>query len=171
MDSVMFRGIIYIIVFVAGFAAGGLFPSFSSQYHQRLQAQYEQVNMDLAPFEKIADKYHNGDMNALVQHHLNSTDPTFFAEGEAIQMMLDSQARLAASQMAADAPYHEQLTYFYTQVDENIARATLESFTPGMITTRDALTFSLGIAGLCILILWLLWNIIAMTVRSLRTTG
>ena len=167
----MFRGIIYIVVFVTGFAVGGLFPSFSAQYHHRLQAQYEQVNMDLAPFEKIADQYHNGDMDALVQHHLNSTDPTFYAEGEAIQLMMNSQARLAESQATADAPYLEQVKYFYEHLDENIARSTIESFTPGMITTREALTFSLGIAALFIIALWLVWNLLALTIRGLRTTG
>ena len=100
----MIRGIVYIVVFATGFLAGGLFPSFSAQYHQRLQAQYDQVTIDLAPFQKIADNYHDGSLDALVQHHLNSSDPTFHAEGEAIQLMLDSRIRLAESKNMADAP-------------------------------------------------------------------
>ena len=52
----MIRGIIYIIVFTTGFFAGSLFQSFSSQYNKRLQAQYDQVNMDLAPFQQIAER-------------------------------------------------------------------------------------------------------------------
>ena len=167
----MIRGIIYIIVFAAGFLAGGLFPSFSSQYHLRLQAQFEQVSIDLAPFQQIADRYHGGDMDALVKHHLASTDPTFHAEGEAIQLMIDSQARLAESKAAAEAPYHEQAWYLYKNLDENIARSTLDGFTPGLITTRDALTFSFAIAMLAIVALWIVWMLLTAPFRRKHPAG
>ena len=167
----MIRGLIYIMVFGIGFFAGGLFPSFSSQYHQRLQAQYDQVNIDLAPFQEIANRFHNGSMDALVQHHLNSTDPTFHAEGEAIQMMIDSQLRLAESQALADAPYVDQVRYFYTNADPAILRATWESFTPALITSENAVTFSLTIATLAILVLWALWSSLGLLFRRNGTTG
>jgi hypothetical protein len=167
----MIRGIIYIIVFATGFFAGGLFPSFSTQYHQRLQAQYDQVNMDLAPFQQIADRFHGGELEALVQHHLQSSDPTFYAEGEAIQMMINSQTRLAESKAAAEAPYIDQLSYFYTHMDEGVAQATLESFTPSLITSEHAMTFSLTTATVAILILWAVWNLVALAFRRRGTTG
>lgn len=167
----MIRGIIYILVFATGFFTGGLFPSFSAQYHQRLQAQYDQVTIDLAPFQKIADRYHAGSLDALVQHHLNSTDPTFHAEGEAIQMMIDSQLRLAESEATVDAPYVDQAWYFYKRMDEEVARATWDSFTPALITTENAVTFSLTIATLAILILWVAWSAVGLIIRRTRTTS
>ena len=167
----MIRGIIYIIVFATGFFAGSLFPSFSSQYHQRLQAQYDQVNMDLAPFQEIADRFHGGELEALIKHHLNSPDPTFFAEGEAIQMMINSQARLAESKAAAEAPYIDQVRYFYKHMDEDVAQATLESFTPSLITSEHAVTFSLTTATAAILILWAVWNLVGLAFRRRGTTS
>ena len=77
----MLRTLLFVVIFTVGFAAGGVFPSFSVQYHHRLQAQHDQVTMDLAAFQNIAAQYHGGSLASLVQHHLDSTDPTFHAEG------------------------------------------------------------------------------------------
>jgi hypothetical protein len=161
----MFRTILFIVVFGLGFVSGGLLPSFSLQYHQRLQAQYDQVDMDLAPFQGIAVSFHDGSMAALVQHHLNSTDPTFHAEGEAIQLMIDSHARLAESKAAAEAPYVDQAVYFYKHMDESVASATLDSFTPTLVTTENAVTFALTIGTLVLLIFWATWSTLSIATK------
>jgi len=167
----MIRSIIYIAVFVIGFAVGGLFPSFSVQYHQRLQAQYDQVIIDLAPFQEIADRYHGGSLDALVQHHLNSTDPTFYAEGEAIYLMMDSQVRLAESKAAAEAPYVDQTLYFYQRMDEDVARATWDSFTPALVTTENAMTFALTIGAITLLLFWATWTMLMFIIRRSSTAN
>jgi len=167
----MIRSIIYIAVFIIGFAAGGLFPSFSVQYHQRLQAQYDQVTVDLAPFQEIADRYHDGSLDALVQHHLNSTDPTFYAEGEAIYLMMDSQVRLAESKAAAEAPYVDQTLYFYQRMDEDVARATWDSFTPALVTTENAMTFALTIGAITLLLFWATWTMLMFIIRRSSTAN
>ena len=166
----MIRGILYILIFAAGFVAGGLFPSFSAQYHQRLQAQYDQVSIDLAPFEAIADRFHGGSMEALVEHHLNSTDPTFYAEGKAIQLMIDSKARLAESQAAAEAPYVDQAVWLYRNRDEAIVQRTWESFQPAMVTSENAVTFSLTIATAVLLVAWIVSALLSAGFRRLFTT-
>jgi len=167
----MIRSIIFITVFVGGFFAGGLFPSFSTQYHLRLQAQYDQVTIDLAPFEDIASQYHGGSLDALVQHHLDSTDPTFHAEGEAIQLMVNSQAQLAESKAAAEAPYADQILYFYRHADNHIAQATLDSFTPVLVTTENAITFALTIGTIVILAFWAIWTLLTLAFRRHSATS
>jgi len=167
----MIRSIIFITVFVSGFFAGGLFPSFSTQYHLRLQAQYDQVSIDLAPFEEIARQYHGGSLDALVQHHLDSTDPTFHAEGEAIQLMINSQAQLAESKAAAEAPYVDQLIYFYRHADETIAQTTMASFTPTLVTTENAITFALTTGTITILLFWAGWTLLTFAFRRRGSTS
>ena len=165
----MVRSIIFIAVFVIGFFAGGLFPSFSTQYHLQLQARYDQVSIDLAPFEEIARQYHGGSLEALVQHHLKSKDPTFHAEGEAIQLMINSQISLAESKAAAEAPYIDQLLYFYRHTDENVAQTTLDSFTPTLVTTENAITFALTIGTITILLFWAGWTLVSLTFQRRKS--
>ncbi|MCP4091362.1 MAG: DUF2937 family protein [Gammaproteobacteria bacterium] len=161
----MVRSIIFITVFISSFLIGGLFPSFSTQYHLRLQAQYDQVSIDLAPFEEIARKFHGGSMDALIQHHLDSTDPTFHGEGEAIQLMVNSQTQLAQSKAAAEAPYVNQVIYFYQHADERIAQSTMESFTPTLVTTENAITFALAVGTIIILVFWAGWVLLTLAFR------
>jgi hypothetical protein len=161
----MLRGLIFAVIFATGFAAGGLFPSYSMQYQQRIQAQFLQASADLAPFQEIADQYHGGSMAALIQHHLNSSDPTFYAEGQAIQTMLDSHAELAASTAALEQPLAEQLLFFMQAGNREVAVATWKNFTPALVTTRQAVVFSLTTAAICSLLAWLGWNLIGLTFR------
>ena len=166
----MIRGILLIVIFAAGFAAGGLFPSFSAQYHQRLQAQYDQVSIDLAAFEAIADRFHGGSIEALVQHHLNSTDPTFHAEGAAIQLMIESKAQLAESQAAAEAPYVDQAVWLYRNREADIVQRTWASFQPTMVTTENAVTFSLTIATALLILAWIITSLISSGFKRLFST-
>lgn len=163
----MIRALIFIAVFAAGFAAGGIFPSFSAQYHQILQARYEQVSIDLEPFQQIADRYHGGSMDALIQHHLNSTDPTFYAEGEAIQLMLDSQAQLAESKATAQSPYIDQAVYLYRHLDQDVADQVWQGFTPTLVTSERGVTFSLTVATIVLAGFWGLWAALGFGARRL----
>ena len=166
----MVRGTIYILVFVAGALVSSQFPTFSNQYHQRLQARYEQVNIDLAPFEAIADRYHGGSMEALVQHHLNSNDPTFYAEGEAIQLMLDSRRSLAESESVAADSYLQQATWLYQHRDDVLVSSTRNGFQPALLADTRALTFAAGIGLALAAVVWLLLNLIGYGAGRLIST-
>jgi hypothetical protein len=164
----MIRGLVYLVIFLAGFALGGVFPSFSAQYHQRLQAQFEQVDMDLAPFQEIANRFHGGSLDALIQHHLNSSDPTFYAEGEAIQLMIDSRNRLAESRTAAESGYLEQAVYLYRNRSDAAVQATWESFSPALLATETAISFALTVAITLLLAVWLLGSTLTFAIRRSR---
>jgi hypothetical protein len=166
----MIRGILYILIFATGVAGGGLFSSFSAQYHQRLQAHYEQVDIDLAPFQMIADRYHGGSLDALIQHHLNSSDPTFHAEGEAIQLMMNSRELLAESQSVAEVGYPGQALWLYQHRNESSVQTTWDSFQPAMVATGNAISFSLGVGAVVVFLLWLLCSAISYGVSNLIAT-
>ncbi len=144
----MVRLLVYLAVFALGVVFGGAFPGYAIQYQQRLYGQFEQVSTDLAPFQEIADRYHHGSLQALVDYHLRSRDPTFHDEGVAIQAMLLNQQRLAEATTALAASPLEQAAYLYRHLDPELARSTWEAYTPMLITTSEALVFavSVGIA-------------------------
>ena len=167
----MIRALIFSVVFAAGFLAGGAFPSFSAQYHQILQARYDQVSIYLAPFQAIADRYHDGSLDALVRHHLRSTDPTFYAEGEAIQAMINSQARLAESKAAADASYVDQAVYLYRHLEPGVARQVWSGFTPTLVTSERGVTFSLTVATVVLVLFGLAWMTLGAGIRRLLGIG
>ena len=161
----MMRSLIYILIFGIGFFAGGSFPGFSLQYKQRVLAQYQQASTDIAPFQVIADRHHGGSMAALIQHHLHSTDPTFYDEGLAIQMMSAGHSSLATAATALDQPFADQLFYLVQKGNPELAMATWKDFTPVLVTTRQATLFALSIGIIGCLLAWLIVNLTSMLVR------
>ena len=141
----MLRSVIYIAVFAAGTFIGGIFPSYSFQYQHTLDAQLHQVGVDLALFQDIADRYHNGSLARLIQYHLDSEDPTFHDEGIAIQSMVTDQKRLTEASAAFELSFFAQALYLYQNGDPELEKATWDTYTPALVATEQALIFSLSI--------------------------
>src|SRR5215469_11999703 len=57
MAMSLIRGFIDRLLLVCAIVAGGLVPGFIAQYRQRLGGRLDQAQIDLAPWQKIADQY------------------------------------------------------------------------------------------------------------------
>ena len=141
----MLRSLIYVVIFVAGTFAGGAFPAYFMQYQHRVNSQFDQVTMDLATFQLIADDYHEGSLDALVRHHLASADPTFHDEGLAIRAMVRAQQTLVETRTSFDEPVYRQAWYLFANADTELARTTWRAYTPALVTTTDAVIFALSV--------------------------
>lgn len=161
------RGILDRIVLVAGVVAAGCIPSFIVQYRQRVGGMLEQVLQDLAPFQAIANQFHHGSLKALIQHHLASTDLTFYNEGAAIQAMVESAEKLRKVFQALDTDLYHQLSYMITQTDPLIARATWDVFTPSFGLSVESVVLA-SVVGILIWLAFLaVWYAIDRIVRVL----
>ncbi len=164
---IFIRGLLDRMVLLLAVVAGGCVPSFVNQYHQRVGGRLDQVILDLAPFQQIADRYHGGSLDALVQHHLRSSDPTFHAEGLAIQAMINSAAHLQDVLLALNTDMLHQIAYLAMTYDADILHSTLKVYEPAFVLTMDGLLIA-GSAGLLIWLLFLTgWKLVALMLSSL----
>lgn len=155
------RNILDRIVLVGAILAAGCVPSFIAQYRQRLGGMLDQAMKDLALFQDVANRFHGGDINRLIKHHLASTDPTFRAEGKAIQSMVESVAQLKQNLAALNADLFTQVRWLVTDGDAQVAKATWDAFVPAMSLTAEALVFAAA-TGVIVWILFLaLWFLVA----------
>ena len=148
------RGVLDRLVLIGGVLAGGCVPGFVAQYQQRVGGRLDQVKLDLAPFQEIARRYHGGDLHKLVEHHLASPDQSFHAEGQAVQNMMDSLARLQGMMEGLSGSIWHQLGYLAGHFDHEIGAATWHSFVP---------SFNLDVASLAVaaalgFALWLVFH-------------
>lgn len=150
----LIRGFIDRLLLVCTIVAGGLVPGFISQYRQRLGGRLDQAQLDLAPWQKIADQYFHGNLGQLIQYHLASRDPTFHAEGGAIQTLLASVQHLRIEAAALQGNVFQQAAYLALHGDPGIARATLSQWVPTFGLSTDALVFAFVFA-IC---LWLVFQ-------------
>jgi hypothetical protein len=150
----MLRGLIDRLLLVAAVIAGGLVPGFIAQYRQRLGGRLEQAELDLAPWQKLADQFHHGDLAQLIQHNLASADATFQAEGHVIQQLVASVHALQAQVAALHTNLFGQAAYLIVHADPGLLRGTWRDFLPTFALSGEGLLF----AALFALALWLLFQ-------------
>ncbi len=154
----LLRGVIDRLVLLGGVLAGGCVPGFITQYQQRVGGRLDQVKIDLAPFEEVARRFHGGDLHTLVAHHLASPDQSFHAEGQAVQGMMDSLARLQAMMSGLAGSVWHQMGYLLRHFDREIGGATWQSYVPAFNLDPASLMVAAAIGVACWLIFIAIWS-------------
>jgi hypothetical protein len=159
------RGVCDRVCLVCAVVAGGLVPGFIAQYRQRLGGRLDQALLDLEPWQKLARQFHNGDIEQLIQYHLNSSDPQFHAEGAVIRALVATVQQLQSAVEALHGSLFHQATYLALHADPGLLRATFSDWVPVFALSVDGLTF----AALFALAVWLLfralWALLALAGR------
>ncbi len=150
----MLRGLLDRFILVGTVVTGGLVPGFIAQYRQRLGGRLDQAQLDLEPWQKIADQFWQGDMDRLIQYHLASSDATFHAEGAVIASLRSSVQQLQGAVEAMHGGLFRQVSYLSLHADAGIARATYGDWVPTFALSTEGLIF----AGLFALTAWLLFH-------------
>jgi hypothetical protein len=164
------RGLLDRVVLVGGVLLGGVTPSFVAQYRQRVGGHLNQVLNDLAPFQEIANRFHQGSLETLVQYHLNSTDATFHQEGVAIKAMMDSAQRLKQAFDSLSGDIFHQLWFLSRNADPNILQATWAIYQPSFVLSVDSMIFA-AFVGVTLWLLFLAgWGFVTALVSHVRRT-
>src|ERR1700732_933416 len=105
------RGLFDRLFLAAAVVAGGLAPGFIAQYRQRLGGRLDQARLDLEPWQRISDQFYHGDIEKLIQYHLNSEGATVHLEGSVIQSPLATVQRLQSAVDALHGSLFSQVGY------------------------------------------------------------
>lgn len=163
-------GLLDRAVLLVGTLLGACLPGFVVQYRQRVGGRLDQVEQDLEPFRAIARQQHGGSLDALIQHHLQSVDATFHAEGQAIQAMVNAEISLRATMDALQGSVLHQLAWLIPHYDRGIARATWQSYVPSINLETSSIVVAL-LAGVTLWLLFLaVWHGTRRLVGTLTTT-
>jgi len=156
------RGLFDRLLLLSAVITGGLVPGFITQYVQRLGGRLDQARLDLAPWQQIADQYFHGDLVKLIEYHLASTDPTFHAEGGAIQTLVLAVEHLQAAVDALHGTLFHQLGYLALHMDPGLARATFGDWVPTFALSAEGILLALGFGLTLWLIFHALWRLTAL---------
>lgn len=143
-----------IALFGASLLLGIQAPNFADQYARRVDAHWQEVTANLQPFKEIADRFHGGDLMALIRHHRASKDSTFRAEAEAIENMVARKARFAKEREALQkGGFPQQAAHILFLGDRELARETYAMYSPELRLDRKAIGSGLFAAlAACLLI-------------------
>jgi hypothetical protein len=159
------RALLDRIILLVAVVAAGCVPGFIVQYRQRLAGRLDQVMLDLAPFQAIADREHHGSLAELIRYHLHSDDPTFHQEGAALQSMVDSADRLRAMASGLNTDLAHQFAYLLTHSDRSLMHATWGDYRPGFSLDLQGVIFALVIGVSLWALFLILWHGIAWLLR------
>jgi hypothetical protein len=161
------RAVLDRIVLLAGVVIAGCVPGFIAQYRQRLNGALEQVQRDLAPFQAIADHEHHGSLAELIQYHLQSSDPTFHQEGNAIQAMVDSAAHLREMLQGLNTDLAHQFAFLLVHPDNSLLHATWGDYRPAFALDLSGVLFAIVIGLALWALFMLLWYLFAWLLGSI----
>ena len=162
------RGLLDRLFLICAVVAGGLVPGFIAQYRQRLGGRLDQARLDLAPWQKLADQFYQGDIGKLIQYHLDSNDPRFHAEGAVIRGLVGSVQQLQAAVDALHRDLFHQITWLAVHTDPSLARATLGDWVPTFALSTEGVLFALIFALGVWLLFHAVWGALAYGGRRLR---
>jgi len=158
----LLRGLCDRVLLVCAAVAGGLVPGFIAQYRQRLGGRLDQARLDLAPWQRLAQQYYQGDIERLIHYHLESTDPKFQAEGAVIRSLVETVQQLQNAVDALQGSLFHQAEYLALHADPALARATFHDWVPTFALTTPGIIFALVFAVLLWLAFQALWRLIAL---------
>lgn len=171
MALTLVRGLLDRAVLVASTVAGGCVPGFIIQYRQRVGGRLDQVILDLAPFREIAQRLYGGSIDALIRHHLASSDQTFHAEGAAIQAMVNSELRLRAMLEALQGGVWQQLQYLMGNADRDLLQSTWSAYVPAFTLDGQGILMAIVIGVTLWLVFLLLWKGLVALVATVTRPG
>lgn len=141
----------------AAILVGVQIPSFVTQYEQRLDAQLTEAMVYYAQYQKIADQYFEGDMNALLAHHEKSDDEVFQAESIPLETLLLRVRNFELQQQGLSSSIWGKLWFLAHSADRELMSSTWRMYSFTVPLTRDALllgalfmlTFVILVDGCC----------------------
>lgn len=167
----VFSDLIDKFLFASGLLLGAQLPNFLAQYKQRLAGHADEAAMQLRDYTTLAEKYHSGDMTALINAHLENDSPLFRAEGELIQKLVDRSAYLADRVAALSGDLATIVEDVVLHLDYTIAEATLRELTYAFPLTTGTLVCGASLALLFSYIPRVSWFVVVNTGKVFSRRG
>jgi len=159
----LLRGLMDRLLLVCAVVTGGLVPGFIAQYRQRLGGRLDQARLDLQPWQDLANRLYDGDIDKLIQNHLSNPDPKIHADGEIIHSLVTNVQHLQSAVDALHGNLYEQLGYLSIHADPSLVRATSHDWVPTFALSTDGLLFALVVGVGVWLLFQALWGLLAFT--------
>lgn len=148
----MFRGYLRLVLFTFGLLVGVQVPGLINAYSQRVEAHLLESREGLKGFTQTAQRFFNGDLDALVRHYRASDDPVFNSDANSIES-LQIRNRLFEREWAIlQGPWLARTWHVLVAADSNLREETLNGYSYQILLAPAAIAWGLGCAMLLALL-------------------
>ncbi|MCO7564650.1 DUF2937 family protein [Pseudomonas sp. S 311-6] len=140
----MFRSYLRLLLFTFGLLAGIQVPGLIEAYSQRVEAHLFESRQALSGFEETAQRFFNGDLQALVRHYRSSDDPVFNSDANSIESLLLRNRLLEREWQALQGPWVSRTWHVLVQPDPQLREETLKGYSYQILLVPEAIGWGLG---------------------------
>ena len=140
----MIRSNLRLLVFAIGLLLGIQLPGFYADYVKRVDAHRLEAARAIEGFRKTADGFFNGDLNALVAHYRDSTDPVFKKDAEHLAELVARSQHLDAEWQALQGPWYQSAWHMLVHAERELVRETLNAYDFQIVLNPPAIAWALG---------------------------
>jgi hypothetical protein len=169
MTNILYRYLMIIVACIS-LLIGLQVPNFIDQYQKRADAHLREVSINLLPFQEIANKYFDGDMNKLIELHRNSAEKPFQEEGQAIEQMVARKLRFEAALAALNTSLPMKALHVLLHGNKELRDEALAQYTYAVPLNQDALIFGACAALAILLLAELLFALLRFVARKLSSS-
>ncbi|MDN4504158.1 DUF2937 family protein [Alteromonadaceae bacterium BrNp21-10] len=117
-----------MLVFATGLLLGVQLPNWVNQYVQRIDAHFLEAQLNITPYQKLADEMFNGSIAALIERHQQSQEKLFQREAAPIQQQFERFNYLKQQRQLLSQSLWQQLWQLAKHIDHDIARETIAKY-------------------------------------------
>lgn len=134
------KGLIDRIFFVLGVLLFMQLPNFIDHYEQRLGGYYQAQVQHLQRYQDIADQQYNGQLDALIKAYESQSERSIQLTGQAVHELKSQVIVLENDMRELDvSALTARLAHMVTAFKPDIAQAVLNSYTPALLLSTQAL--------------------------------
>ena len=144
----------YFVIALALLAVliGVQLPNFITQYEQRLDAQFTEAMVYYKEYQRIADTYLNGDMQALIKMHEQSDNPVFKDEAVPIRELVRRVELCRYGQQQLNQGYLHKIWFVAWHANPEMRDDTWRMYSFNVPLTRQAVFTGVIAALLAVLL-------------------
>lgn len=140
----MFRSYLRLILFTFGLLAGIQVPGLVKDYSQRVEAHLLESRQALDGFRQTAQRFFNGDLQALVRHYRGSDDPVFNSDANSIDSLLIRNQALEHEWQALQGSWLSRTWHVLVQPEPALREETLKGYSYQILLVPEAIGWGIG---------------------------
>ena len=153
----MLRSYLRLVLFAVGLLVGVQVPGVINDYAQRVEAHRLEAQQSLRGFSETAQRFFNGDLQALVAHYRASEEPVFRSDAASIGALLARNQLLEREWQALQGPWYEKAWHVLAKADPQLRQETLNGYSYQVLLAPEAIAWGIACA---LLLAWVVESII-----------
>ena len=140
----MLRSYLRLLLFTCGLLVGVQVPGLINDYTQRVEAHLLESREGLKGFNQTAQRFFNGDLQALVRHYRASEDPVFNSDADSIDSLVNRNRLLEQEWQTLQRPWLVRTWHVLVQADPQLREETLNGYSYQILLVPEAIGWGVG---------------------------